>query len=190
MQKWLVHILVKVEYPGMKSRGLPTSVQIEQRNGGGMEFGARLKESECRIRKHVGFRWIVEALVGGNLSGLEPAIFQPLVADPNAPSVTAKELAHRLKGRLQESRPILVGHNNFTDMVFFYQCFLGPLPDKVEDFIALIHQTFPMMVDTKYMATQDYDGMNPSSSLEELNKTLAKMTSPKIGMSFFLFAWG
>ncbi|KAJ5371279.1 uncharacterized protein N7496_007371 [Penicillium cataractarum] len=179
-QKWLVHNLIKTEYPGLKSRGMPTYIQIEQRNGGAMEYEARIRESNMRIRKHVGFRWIAEALTGGDLSTLEPSVFDGFLGDVQHPSITAKSLSERLKRRLKENRPILVGHNSFTDMVFFYKCFLGSLPDKVEDFISLIHQTFPLMMDTKYLATQDFDAMNPSSSLEELNKTLAKIKTPKI----------
>lgn len=163
---------------------MPTYIQIEQRNGGVMEYEARIRESNFRIRKHVGFRWIAEALAGGDLSALEPSTFECFLGDVQHPSITAKSLSERLKRRLKENRPILVGHNCFTDMVFFYKCFLGPLPNKVEDFISLIHQTFPLMMDTKYLATQDFDAMNPSSSLEELNKTLAKIKTPNIGMSF------
>ncbi|CEJ58131.1 hypothetical protein PMG11_06801 [Penicillium brasilianum] len=179
-QKWLVHNLIKTEYPGLKTRGMPAYIQIEQRNGGAMEYEARIRESDFRIRKHVGFRWIAEALAGGDLSSLDSSIFEGFLGDVHPPSITAKSLSERLKCRLKEHRPILVGHNSFTDMVFFYRCFLGPLPNKVEDFISLIHETFPVMMDTKYLATQDFDAMNPSSSLEELNKTLAKIKTPKI----------
>jgi poly(A)-specific ribonuclease len=186
-QKWLVHNLIKTEYPGLKTRGMPACIQIEQRNGGAMEYEARIRESDLRIRKHVGFRWIAEALAGGDLSGLDSSIFEGFLGDGHPPFITAKSLSERLKCRLKEHRPILVGHNSFTDMVFFYRCFLGPLPNKVEDFTSLIHQTFPVMMDTKYLATQDFDAMNPSSSLEELNKTLAKIKTPKIGMSLASF---
>lgn len=178
--------MVKTEYPGLKTRSMPDCIMIEQRNGGAMEFGARIRESNLRIRKHIGFRWIAEALVGGDLSGLEPSTFEGLLPVVKDPLITAQTLTERLKSRLKENRPILVGHNCFTDIIFFYRCFLGPLPDTVDEFITLIHQTFPIMMDTKYLATQEYDAMNPSSSLEELNKTLAKMHSPNIGMSLFL----
>lgn len=177
--------MVKNEYPSLKSRGMADCIQIEQRNGGAMHYSQRMEESRLRIRKHVGFRWIVEALVGGDLSDLEPSSFEPLLGEARDPSIDAKVLMEQLFSRLKENRPILVGHNCFTDMIYFYQCFLGPLPNRVEEFIALIHQTFPIVVDTKYMATQNWDAVNPSSSLEELTKTLAKIHTPKIGMCFF-----
>ncbi|KAJ5159591.1 uncharacterized protein N7482_006595 [Penicillium canariense] len=180
MQKWLVHHLVETEYPNIKSRGMPTFVQVEQHNRENMAFDERMKESNLRIRKHVGFRWIAEALAGGDLSDLEPTTFKALMPNIENPSFTVKELSDRLKKRLLENQPILIGHNSFTDMVFFYSCFLGPLPDTVEEFTFLIHQTFPMLIDTKYLATHDCDAMNAASSLEELNKTLAKISSPKI----------
>jgi poly(A)-specific ribonuclease len=183
--KWAVHNLVKDEYPGLKTRGMPDCILIEQRNVGAMKYSDRINESNLRIRKHVGFRWIVEALVGGDLSSLEPWMFESLLADVKGPLINAKILTERLKSRLKENRPILVGHNCFTDMVYFYQCFLGPLPEKVDEFISLIHQTFPILIDTKYLATLDHSALNPSSSLEELTKTLAKIHTPKIGMYFF-----
>lgn len=185
MQKWLVHHLVETEYPNIKSRGMPTFVQVEQRNRESLAFEERTIESNRRIRKHVGFRWIAEALAGGDLSDLEPTAFKALMAKFEEPSFTLKELSDRLKKRLVENQPILIGHNSFTDMVFFYRCFLGPLPDTVEEFTFLIHQTFPMLIDTKYLATHDCDAMNAASSLEELNMTLVKISSPKIGMSSF-----
>jgi poly(A)-specific ribonuclease len=189
MQKWAVHTLVRDEYPNLKSRGLPDCIQIETRNGGAMHYDQRMEESSRRIRRHVGFRWIVEALVGGDVN-LEPSTFEPLLGDDRDPSIETKALTQRLKSRLKENRPILVGHNCFTDLIYFYQCFLGPLPDKVEEFISLIHQTFPIVVDTKYLATQEKDDGNPSTSLEELTKTLAKIRTPKIGMCFFFFTRG
>ncbi|KAF7717609.1 Uncharacterized protein PECH_007619 [Penicillium ucsense] len=181
-QKWLVHNLVKAEYPSMKTRGMPTYVQIEQRSGGAMDFDERMKESNLRIRKHVGFRWIVEALAGGDLSTLDASTFLPLMQEEQDPSITVDVLADRVKNSLQENRPILVGHNNFTDLIYLYQTFLGALPNKIEDFITLIHHTFPILMDTKYLATLDFDSANPSSSLEELNKTLAKIRTPKINV--------
>ncbi|KAF3384999.1 hypothetical protein F1880_002980 [Penicillium rolfsii] len=181
-QKWAVHTMVKAEYPSLKSRGMADCIQIEQRNGGAMHYRQRMRESELRIRKHVGFRWIVEALVGGDLSALEPSLFQPLLGEVQDPSMEVEALMKRLMSRLKENRPILVGHNCFTDLIYFYQCFLGPLPDKVEDFIHLIHRAFPIIIDTKYVATQDCDAVSPSSSLEELTKTLAKIHTPKIAI--------
>lgn len=184
MQKWTVHTLVKYEYPSLKSRGLPDCVQIEKRNGGAMRYDQRMRESKFRIRKHVGFRWIVEALVGGDVN-LEASTFEPLLGDDRDLAIEAKSLMQRLKSRLKEDRPILVGHNCFTDLIYFYQCFLGPLPDKVDEFISLIHEAFPIVIDTKYLATQDWHAENPSSSLEELSRTLAKIRTPRIGMCFF-----
>jgi poly(A)-specific ribonuclease len=183
--RWAVHTLVKDEYPSLKARGMPDCVQIEKRNGGAMRYGQRMEESSKRIRRHVGFRWIVEALVGGDVN-LEPLTFEPLLPEVRDPLIDAKALTERLKSRLKENRPIIVGHNWFTDMIYFYQCFLGPLPDKVDEFISLIHETFPIVIDTKYLANQDWDAVNSSTALEELTKKLAKIRTPRIGMYFFV----
>lgn len=185
MHKRLVHQLVNAEYPDLGSESKKWFVQVTEINPEMKQKirERRLEEAKARVRKHVGFRWIVEALVGGDLTGLEPHMFAPLIARQDQPSLTLMELADRLKMRLKENRPVLVGHNCFTDLVFFYNCFIGPLPDTLEEFQTLIHGIFPVLIDTKYLATYDCGSMNPESSLEDVNRLVAKVSNPKIGMS-------
>ncbi|KAJ5690675.1 hypothetical protein N7462_005067 [Penicillium macrosclerotiorum] len=182
MQKWLVHHLVNTEYPNLKSRRRPAFIYIELSDPARdeVEKAERMKAISNRVRKHVGFRWITEALVGGDLTDLEPQTFKDLMAKLKNPGFTLTDLSDRLKERLKENRPVLVGHNCFTDLVFFYKCFLGPLPATITEFMDLVHTVFPMLADTKYLATQNSDAMSPTSSLEELNKSLAKLSCPRI----------
>ncbi|CAI7583512.1 unnamed protein product [Penicillium crustosum] len=182
MQKWLVHRLISDEYPNLTSRGASTFVQIELRDPCNEQFTfeSKLKVKKERVRKHIGFRWIAEALVGGSLEELEPDAFQPLMKIIEKPTFGIQELSDKVKSRLKENRPVLVGHNMFCDLLFFHRCFLGPLPDTLAEFQTVIHELFPLLADTKYIATHNCGSLNPMSSLEELNTTLAGIESPKI----------
>lgn len=184
-QKRLVHQLVRAEYPFLVSIGKSTFIQIihyneERENGVKLERGKRMQE---KVSKQTGFRWIVEGMVGGDLQNLEPKCFQSVMADSAAieAQLPLLEYSEELKNRLKKNRPALVGHNVFTDLVNFYSCFFGKLPDRVEDFQAEIHELFPMVVDTKYMATHNCGSINPKSSLEEINDSLKGREKPVIG---------
>jgi poly(A)-specific ribonuclease len=142
---------------------------------------------EERILRQRGFRWIIEALAGGDLSELEPGYFSCL--RPNlglvAAKNTSKEFADSLKQQLQAKRPVLVGHNLFTDLVNLCKCFFGALPDRVEDFQGMVHENFPVLVDTKYMATHGCGSINPNSSLSDINEELLQESKPKTGKCTF-----
>lgn len=64
---------------------------------------------------------------------------------------------------LQKNRPIIVGHNLFHDLVFIYRTFFGPLPNDLDTFLTAIHQLFPRIADTKYMATRRPQGTSATS---------------------------
>lgn len=185
MQKWLVHQVISDEYPSLTSRGASTFVQIEVRdlNSEKLAFERKLKVNKKRILENIGFRWIAEALVGGSLEELDPESFHPLMKNIEKPTFGVQQLADQIKSRIKVNRPVLVGHNMFYDLLFFHRCFLGPLPNTLAEFQAAIHDSFPVLADTKYLATHDCGFLNPLSSLEELNTTLAGIEYPKIGMS-------
>lgn len=184
-QKRLVHRLLEAEYPTLVAISKPTFMQLlvkdEDREQRIRE--QRMKRTQQLVRQHIGFRWIVEALAGGDLTDLDPSIFEyiiPSLPPRKNPESALKEFFDKLKWRLKSrTRPILVGHNLFTDMVYFWKCFLGPLPDRVEDFQSQIHEVFPILMDTKYMATHDCGSINPVSSLGEINDSLAEMQTPQ-----------
>lgn len=187
MQRLLVHELVRKEYPNLKSRSLkwgfiqitPSNPEEEKK----AKAEERSRQASAALNKDIGFRWIIEALVGGDLSGLKPQAFAPLMPLDPLKGCTVDEIAKRLKQRLAENRPVLVGHNCLTDLVYIYSCFIGPLPAAVEEFQVAIHQLFPTILDTKYMATHGFSSMNPASSLQEENRNVAKLKVPRIGVS-------
>lgn len=54
---------------------------------------------------------------------------------------------------LAESKLAMVGHNPMYDLLFIMDAFDGPLPVKLSTFKHRVHQLFPRIVDTKYLAT-------------------------------------
>ena len=150
----------------------------------------RMRVIQERIWKQAGFRWIAEALAGGDLSNLDPAYFMAIMSSSAAvePGYSMKQFSDKLKQRLQSQRPVIVGHNLFTDLVYFCNCFFGPLPERVEDFQAMAHVMFPILMDTKYMATHDCGSINPISSLSEINDSLLKTAIPRMSKSRLFYA--
>ncbi|KAJ5714761.1 uncharacterized protein N7483_011942 [Penicillium malachiteum] len=184
MERRFVHQLVTAEYPSLKSKSKSNFVQIEFADPERDKRNQikKLNVLKQTIRKHVGCRWIIEALMGGDLTGIEEQSFKHLMGKPDDISYTMAELVSRVKCRLKKNRPILVGHNCFLDLMFLYRSFIGPLPDTFGEFQTLIHAAFPMVIDTKYLATHDAGSINPKSSLEDINRGLANVTVPTINI--------
>ncbi|GFF70510.1 54S ribosomal protein L17, mitochondrial [Aspergillus lentulus] len=185
-QKRLVHQLIEVEYPSLVTISRPDFIQIidynEERERSVRE--QRVTRVRERTWKQTGFRWVAEALAGGDLTNLDSGYFIGIMASSAAveSKYPLNEFSDRLKQRLKEHRPVLVGHNLFSDLIYFCRCFFGPLPSKVEEFQSMAHELFPVLMDTKYMATHNCGSINPRSSLSELNGNLAKKAIPKISI--------
>lgn len=188
MQKWLVRQLVTAEYPALRSRNKQSFIQVDYNNNPrGPRNAEQVDKREGAARKHIqdhiGCRWLVEAMAGGDLSGLQTEAFGSLLAKIATPKFKLEVVASRLKARIKENRAVLVGHNCFTDLIYFYKCFIGPLPDSLEEFQVLIHDLFPVVVDTKYLATHDGELANANSSLNDVNRFMAKISVPAICVS-------
>ncbi|RAQ73492.1 CAF1 family ribonuclease [Aspergillus flavus] len=185
-QKRLVHQLIEVEYPSLVTISRPAFIQVidydEDREKAIQE--QRMARARERVWKQIGFRWIVEALSGGDLSHLDPFCFGSIMNSSTVvePQVSLHGFSEKLQQRLRTHRPVLVGHNLFTDVVYLYRCFFGPLPDKLEEFQAIVHHMFPILMDTKYMATHDCGSITPKSSLSEINDNLLHIKTPKISV--------
>ncbi|KAK2769718.1 hypothetical protein FQN52_006338 [Onygenales sp. PD_12] len=184
-QKRLIHQLVRAEYPDLVSIGRSTFIQIIPYDKQREEYFRHDKSRSLqeKIVQQTGFRWVVEGLVGGDLSNIDPNIF---MGCPNSTHADGKssllQYSRDLQSKLKRRRPVLVGHNLFTDLINFYKCFIGDLPDRLEDFREAIHALFPLVIDTKYMATHKCSSTNPSSSLIEINDSLAHRKLPKISI--------
>lgn len=184
-QKRLVHQLVRTEYPDLVSMGRPTFVQIirydKQREEGLQE--SKLRTLQGRLSKQTGFRWIVEALVGGDISGLDPWCFTSVINEPTGvdDEKIVTEYFDHMQAKLKSRRPVLAGHNLLVDLVYLYRTFIGELPDRVEEFQQAIHELFPLVVDTKYMATHKCWSSKTASSLDEVDKVLLQRKTPTLG---------
>lgn len=191
-QKRLVHQLVETEYPSLTSIGCSDFIRIVKYD----------KEREDRIRREKinrvekrllelrGFRWVIEALTGGDLSELTPQVFQPLVGVVEEEEDVMAHWKRTINGlKNKNGRIPLVGHNLFMDVVYMWQCFYGGLPDTVEEFADLLHEKFPLLIDTKYIFTHDCGDMNPVASLDDIAKACEKITKPEIGKFCQYISW-
>ena len=183
--KRLVHQLVRSDYPDLVTISRPTFIQIvtyDKEREDKIKQG-RLRNLEEQLSRQIGFRWLVEAMIQGDLSGIDCKNFarggdgQPAFVNLDK---VQKEL-DAVTNVLRDKPTVLVGHNLFTDLVNIYRCFLGPLPTRVKDFQREMNRIFPMIIDTKYLATHNCGSISPKSSLGEIEAGLRSQIVPLIG---------
>lgn len=175
-EKRLVHQLVRAEFPDAVAIGRNDCIRIVpfdavREADNTRRIKTRVKE---QIARQTGFRWVFEALVGGEINADLLYILRS-----SGPS-DHRDRFDRALARLKKNRPVLVGHNMFTDIVYLYRTFVGPLPDTLEEFNEKLHELCPRIVDTKYLATHDEGDLNASPTLEEIAKGLQKQQLPTI----------
>ena len=184
-QKRLVHQLVRAEFPDFVSISRPGFIQIiphDKEREDALQK-TKMKGFEEKLARQVGLRWLVEGMVGGDLNNIDPMSFASCL-DGNPVWLDLKELQrefNEVQTKLSKQRTVLIGHNLFMDLINFYKCFVGALPDTLSEFQELIHGLFPLIVDTKYMSTHNNSNINARSGLDELDADLHKMTIPTIG---------
>ncbi|KAL8873587.1 MAG: hypothetical protein Q9174_000979 [Haloplaca sp. 1 TL-2023] len=179
-QKALIHQYIRAEHPDLATYSRPGFVQIvaydKAREDADEQY--RNKMFEQRLVRQIGLRWLVEAIHGGDLSRIDE---HSLTSPGDAKSDAVVSRFNFVRRQLSGHSTVLVGHNIFLDLIYFYACFFGKLPDRVEEFEHCIHQLFPRIIDTKYLATHGLDGQALArSSLEELDKELSKQPQPTI----------
>mmetsp|Transcript_27351 Transcript_27351/g.64259 ORF Transcript_27351/g.64259 Transcript_27351/m.64259 type:complete len:553 (+) Transcript_27351:119-1777(+) len=62
---------------------------------------------------------------------------------------------HRIFKILYEAKKPLIGHNCMYDLLFMMSHFEGPLPKSYETFREIFHSRFPVLLDTKLLATRE-----------------------------------
>ncbi|RKF83476.1 Poly-specific ribonuclease PARN [Golovinomyces cichoracearum] len=184
-QRRLVYQIVRKEFPDLRAFGRSDGdfMQIEKldlKNEANFQT-ERLRRFNSKIIRQIGFRWVFEALCGGDVSEIDPLWFYDMEDDesekqPNAIASRIKEL----NAKLLMKDHIIVGHNLFMDLAFLYKTFVGPLPSYVEEFKNEIHRLFPKIIDTKFMATHGLETMFTRSSLKEVLKPLQVINNPLI----------
>ena len=125
-------------------------------------------------------------MVGGERLELIDSKVDPLNVDGRPAWIDTEKVKRdfeALRKSLRVHKTVLVGHNLFLDLINFYRCFFGTLPDTVEEFQTKIHELFPLVIDTKYMASALHEGPLVRSGLDELDAALGKMKQPIISKS-------
>ncbi|KAI7343061.1 CAF1-domain-containing protein, partial [Hortaea werneckii] len=184
-ERRLVHQLVRAEYPDFVTISRHTYIQIVPFDKAREERIAvqRRRELEERINRQKGFRWIVEALLGSDLSkiDLREVAKSPVTGDAVFADMDEyRAQFNRACGLLRGNPRVLVGHNCFLDLVYVYRTFIGELPPTVVEFQQKLHALWPTIVDTKYMSTHNCGDINPVSSLEQIATQLSDQAEPKL----------
>ena len=176
-EKRLVHQLVRAEFPTAVAVGRNDCIRIlpfdpVREADNTRRIKTRVKE---QIARQTGFRWIFEALVGGEINNDLLYILR------STAGVDGRDRFDRALARLKKKgKTVLVGHNMFTDIVYLYRTFVGPLPETLREFNEELHKLVPRIVDTKYLATHAEGDLNASPTLEEIAKGLQDQPLPRI----------
>ncbi|KAI4728160.1 CAF1-domain-containing protein [Aureobasidium sp. EXF-10728] len=183
-ERRLVHQIVRAEYPDLVSIPNKGLVRVSRLDPEREEYikAQRKREVHDRIVRQTGFRWIVEALCGNPPEAIDVRSFATTLGGvPGFVDLDMlKSRFNRAKHMIRNKKTALFGHNLFLDLVYFYRTFIGALPDTVDEFASLIHELFPIIVDTKYMATHNCGDINPQSSLEQIAEKLAEQQQPSV----------
>lgn len=182
-EKRLVHQLVRAEFPELVSiskKGFIQVVPLDQEREDRIAAHRKV-EMEERVNRQKGFRWIIEALHGANISNInlrecarDCVTGEQIFADMN----DFKAQFSRAQWLLRNKPKVIIGHNCFLDMVYIYRTFIGTLPDTVEEFQTKLHKLWPVIVDTKYMSTHNCGDISPASSLEQIASQLSAQQKP------------
>lgn len=180
----LVHQLVRAEFRDFVTESYPAYIQVRDRDEV-REAGLathRMATFESKLQRQIGLRHLMEAMVAGDsLHGLDPAIWLGPTHRGQRDGDTKKNLEQFESVKQKLRKPtILIGHNIFIDLINFYSCFIGKLPEDVNEFRDEIHELFPFVIDTKYLATHTNNRHDVRSGLEELDFELKDSVIPKI----------
>ncbi|KAF2634792.1 CAF1-domain-containing protein [Massarina eburnea CBS 473.64] len=183
-EKRLVHQLVRADFPDLVSIGRNECIRIipfdqVRETDNVRRLKLRTRES---IARQTGFRWVFEALAKGDISEADPVYYNASVSG----SIIAfgyhdiKDRFDRAHERLKTRQPVLVGHNMFTDLIYLYRSFVGELPATLDGFCTALHEEFPRIIDTKWLATHAGGDLNFSPTLQKIAESLEDQLLPDI----------
>lgn len=159
-QRRLVHQIIQNEFPGMKSQGMGHFIQVTNPTSEQQATQSQLEEGlrERDLSRAIGFRWIIDGIIGRDLSKLPDDYLQPVVpalpkdSDAQDIELPMKAFVQDLNHKLQARRKVLIGHNCLTDIMFLYRMAVGDLPPTIEEFRDRVHDMFPAIIDTKFVS--------------------------------------
>ena len=176
----MTHQIVRGEYPSLKTQGMGHFVQItnpttkQQAN----EKELREQSRERDIGNAIGFRWIIEAMAGGDVSKMPHYYVKAAFSEGDEPK-DIQGFLDNLQARLKRTTRAFVGHNCLTDLINLYRCFIGDLPEHVEEFSDRLHELFPVILDTKYIAGLGNKRW-ADTSLKSVEDDLSSVAIPQI----------
>lgn len=94
-------------------------------------------------------------------------------------AIAVEEELKRIVKTLKDKKHMVVGHNLFFDLGFLYKTFIGVLPHDVKHFQEDVHELFPFIIDTKFLATHS-PHHTPRSGLKDLLDPFKKLHIPLI----------
>ncbi|KAK3692921.1 ribonuclease H-like domain-containing protein [Podospora appendiculata] len=177
----LVKSLAAVELKDCRVWRYQDHVAIQQLDSMSREWqersGRKLDENIKASSKQSAFRFIIEALVRNDFA--EDITPQLLKGNKTAPQFgdqpgAAWNYLKSLEQKIKKSRPIIIGHNQFYDLCFIYERFIGSLPPDITGFRKELRRLFPRLVDTKHLAYSQHsrgdDGRRPLDELFKVRK--------------------
>ncbi|RFU23964.1 hypothetical protein B7463_g12373, partial [Scytalidium lignicola] len=184
-QRRLVYQLVRKEFPSLEVFQGGHGAFLQLRRLDQESKANRQKEEEKRLNRQItdqkGLRFVFDALTGGDLEDIKPNWYC------NKKSKTYEEdfkkidfKIKRITQALKSKNHVIVGHNVFTDLLYLYNSFIGDLPLAVSDFKETIHELFPIVIDTRFLATYGMDSMTPGANLKDLLDSFKNVTIPTI----------
>jgi poly(A)-specific ribonuclease len=180
----LVHQIVRNEYPVLKTTGKGHFIQITPFDDV-RDMDEKLQQARYRerdISRAIEFRWLIEAISGGDITRMPSEYFINAFSSGVKPTDgedgALREFIDGLQQQLKSRRRILIGHNCFMDLIYLYRCFIGELPQRLEDFQELVREMFPAVVDTKYIAS--FGTSWHSTSLQEVEEKLPTEGVPRV----------
>ncbi|KLU83948.1 hypothetical protein MAPG_02997 [Magnaporthiopsis poae ATCC 64411] len=188
LQTRLIHQLLETEFAKQGLRGkLKSNSSFMQITVKGTDADLeetlyrRLCGRELAVRHQTGFRYVFEALVGGDFAEeidvqllLGPGTHSPGTID--AMERKLQSIEKRAKARAR----VTIVHNSLFDLCFLYRSFVGDLPQTLTQFKLDLQALFPRLVDTKYMATRGGRELDPGMSLDQLYSTVKRQRFPPI----------
>ncbi|KAI6380264.1 hypothetical protein MCOR25_001693 [Pyricularia grisea] len=187
LQRRLVYQILESEFSHNCLRAVPKCnngfMQITQKGIDAAEETAilqRMSERKAAIREQTGFRFVFEALIGGDFAdeinlGL---ILTPEEYQTKGAATDTRAKLRAIEAKAKERTRVIVGHNSLFDLCFMYRSFIGTLPTSLQQFKIDIQAMFPRYVDTKYMATQNARNLEAGHTLEELYGTVQSQKLP------------
>lgn len=180
-QMRVTHQVVRNDFSGLSSIGMKHFVRITAPDE---EQRAKIKDKqtsdrETQLSNAIGFRWLIEAIAGGNISTMPSALVSAGLPGIDLKGLTPSAFLEQLQVKIRSRNRVVVGHNCFTDLVNIYACFIGTLPQKVEDFVQELRLYFPAVIDTKHLASFG-DKRYSNTSLQAVEQSLQGEKLPSI----------